>query len=226
MAVLRHTPLVGVPLVDLGLPVGPLHGLVRCGAGVYHVNIVQKQAPDERGGEHGQYGDGAHADIVLHAPGPDDEVGRPVIALGRGRPDGEIRVTGGHLGAEEGQAKVRAVCGEEGRAEEEQDEPLEVALADAAIDKDAVVVRPRDTVLAYGAVLGPGGLQEPAGAAVGARVEQGVVIRVLCHLLLVVLRRDVARVRHDGEVEEEIGADDGDAGYGLLERAELWPDGR
>lgn len=71
---------------------------------------------------------------------------------------------------------------------------MQVALTDAAIDEDAVVVRLRDAVLADGAVLRPRGLQELARAAVGARVEQRIVVRVVRHLLHVVLGRDVARV--------------------------------
>lgn len=102
---------------------------------------------------------------------------------------------------------------------------MHVPLADAVVDEDAVVVGPRDAVLADGAVLGPGGLQEAAGAAVGARVEQGVVVGVLGHLLLVVLGRDVARVGHDREVEEDIWADDSDGTRDLVEGAELGPDG-
>lgn len=85
-----------------------------------------------------------------------------------------------------------------------------VAVADAAVDEDAVVVELGDAALADAAVLGTRRFQETAGPAVLAREEDGVVVGIEGHVVGVVLWGDVSRVGHDGEVEEEVREDDGD----------------
>ena len=123
------------------------------------------------------------------------------------------------------QAERPAIRGEHGGAEEQQDEPVVVADADAVVDEDAVVVKLADAALADAAVLGAGRLEEPAGAALGAGVEDGEVEGVPRHLARVVSRGDEARVAEGGEVEEEVREEDGDGARGLLQGPELRPDG-
>jgi len=92
-----------------------------------------------------------------------------------------------------------------------------VAGADAVVDEDAVVVGARDALLADGAVLGPGGLEEQAGGALDARAEEGEVVRVAGHFAGVVVGRDGAGVAEGGEVEEDVGERDGDGAEGFVD---------
>lgn len=63
-----------------------------------------------------------------------------------------------------------------------------------------------------------------ARPAVCAWVERSKVKRILGHLVLVILGRDVARVAGDGEPEEDVRADDSECGGHLLARGEKGPD--
>lgn len=69
-----------------------------------------------------------------------------------------------------------------------------VAVANAEVDEDAVVVGLGDAALAEAAVLGARRLEELARLAVATRVEDGMVIRVQGHVVSVFLGRDEARV--------------------------------
>ena len=100
-----------------------------------------------------------------------------------------------------------------------------VASADAVVDEDAVVVSFGDAAFADGAVLGAGRLEEAAGRAVRAWVEEGEVVGVARHLGDVVLWGDEAGVGEGGQVEEDIGEQDGDAAGYFVESGELWPGG-
>ena len=51
------------------------------------------------------------------------------------------------------EAEIGTCYGQDGGGEEEQNEPVGVVVADAAVDKDAVVVKLADAVAADGAVL-------------------------------------------------------------------------
>lgn len=73
-----------------------------------------------------------------------------------------------------------------------------VAVAHALVDEDAVVVHATNALLADVAVLGARGLEEAAGAAVVARKENGIVVRVELHVVGVVRVGDVARVSEGG----------------------------
>lgn len=82
------------------------------------------------------------------------------------------------------QAERPAIRGEHGGAEEQQDEPVVVADADAVVDEDAVVVELADASLADAAVFRPRRLKEVAGLAFDARMEDGEVIGVPLHFPL------------------------------------------
>jgi hypothetical protein len=72
-------------------------------------------------------------------------------------------------------------------------------------------------------VLGAGGLEELAGMAGGAGVEDCVVERVAAHFVGVVFGGDEAGVAEGGEVEEDVGQDDSDSAGDLLQCVELRP---
>jgi hypothetical protein len=72
-------------------------------------------------------------------------------------------------------------------------------------------------------VLGASGLQEAAGGALGARVEEGEVVGVAGHLAGVVFPGDGAWVGEGGQVEEEVGEEDGDGSRCFGEGGELGP---
>jgi len=73
-----------------------------------------------------------------------------------------------------------------------------VAVADALVDEDAVVVVAADALFADVAVLGARGLEEAAGAAFVARLEDGEVVGVELHVVGMVGVGDVARVGECG----------------------------
>lgn len=88
-----------------------------------------------------------------------------------------------------------------------------IAVANAEVDEDAMVVGLGDAALAEATVLGARWLEELARLAVAARVEDGVVIRVQGHVVSVCLGCYEARVAVTGEVKESIrrgGNKDGD----------------
>lgn len=80
-----------------------------------------------------------------------------------------------------------------------------VAVSDALVDEDAVVVQPADAALADVAMLGARGLEKPACAALLAGLVDGEVIRVEVHVVGVVVVCDVPRVAGCGQVEENVG---------------------
>lgn len=92
-------------------------------------------------------------DVFLKAPRPDDEVHGPVILVRRRRPDRKVGIPLCDFGTEYGQTQVSAPRGENGTAQQQQDEPVNVAIADAVIDENTVVVRFGDTVFANAAML-------------------------------------------------------------------------
>lgn len=203
------------------LPVGPLEGFVGRGTAVDKPDGVEEKSPDEGRCKDGEQSGGAHVYIVLDAPAPDGGV------LGHGhvlglpeRPAGAPRL---HAGHQDGHSQSAAVDGDEARGQEEQQEPVVVAVADARVDEDAVVVRPRHALLADAAVLGARGLEEAAGPALVARVEERVVVGVEAHVVRVVLPRDVARVAGAAEVEKRVGHGDGDDHGQLSEPPNLGP---
>jgi hypothetical protein len=102
-----------------------------------------------------------------------------------------------------------AVCREKGGREEEQNKVVVVAVADALVEEDAVVIHLGHAALADGAVLRAGGLEEATSPALDARAEEGVVVRVQLHVVGVVLGRNVAWIAEGGVVEEEVGEEDG-----------------
>lgn len=87
-----------------------------------------------------------------------------------------------------------------------------VPVANARVDEDTMVIGLCHAALADVAVLGARGLDELTGSACAARVEEGVVVGVETEMVALVLEADVARVCRAGEIEEEIGEDDGDDG--------------
>lgn len=146
----------GVAVPHVLLPLRPLEGLVGRRAAVDEVRRVGEEAPDERGGEHGEEGDGADARVPADPQGPDAEVGVPRHAAGP--PDGPLRIDGLLELREDGEAQEGGVGGDDGRGEEQEDEPVVVAVPHARVDEDAVVVGPGDAALADAAMLGPRGL--------------------------------------------------------------------
>jgi len=217
-----HAALEHAPVLDVGLPVRPLEGLVGGGAAVDEVERVGEEAPDHGRDHGGEEGDGGEADArVLHAPAPHEE---PVVeAHAAGFPDapeGVLRLDGGRQDEEAHQGAVR---GEEGGREEQEDEVVVVSVADALVQEDAVVVHLGDAAFADGAVLRAGGLEEAAGPAFRARAEEGVVVRVELHVVGVVLGRDVPWVAEGRVVEEEVGEEDGEEGAELIDWVEVRP---
>ena len=86
-------------------------------------------------------------------------------------PPRPARELGHYAVSQEGDAEGAAIRGEDGSRQEQEEEVVLVAVADAAVDEDTVVVELCDAAAADGAVLGAGGLGEAAGAADLAGVE-------------------------------------------------------
>jgi hypothetical protein len=99
-----------------------------------------------------------------------------------------------------------------------------IAVANARVDEDAVMISPGDAALTHIAVLGPRGLEEPTGAAFISGVEESVIIRVERHVVSMILAGNVARVCGAGEVEEHVRHGDSDDDGEFSEEADLGPD--
>lgn len=98
-----------------------------------------------------------------------------------------------------------------------------VPVPHAIVDEDAVVVQPRHAALADSAVFRARRLEQPAGPAFLARVEDGEVIRVQRHVARVRLRRDDARVSECRQVEKHVGQDGRDGAGDLVGAAHARP---
>lgn len=102
-------------------------------------------------------------------------------------------------------AEVRAGDDEGAGGDQQEDEPVRVAVADAAVDEDAVVVGAGDAAVAEGAVLAARGFGEVAGAAGDGGVVVDVVVGVQRHVLGVGEGSDEAGVGGGREVKEDVG---------------------
>lgn len=110
------------------------------------------------------------------------------------RPEGEGRVADARGVGDDAEAEDAAVEGQHGGGEKQEDEVVLVAVADAVVDEDAVVVHLVHAPLAYRTVLGARWLQQAARAAGLAWVEEREVVGVVRHVLRVRGRRHDARV--------------------------------
>ena len=90
-----------------------------------------------------------------------------------------------------------------------------IPISHTSVDEDAVMVGAGNAPLADAAVLRSRRLDDVTCFADVAWVENGKVVWVQRHVVRVVFRGDVARVRDAGEVEEEVGEEDSDGGSEL-----------
>lgn len=109
--------------------------------------MVSEHAPDERRRHYREERDGSEPDVALESDAPGSQVlveCRGVL----GRPDHPGRVVLADRLCCQAGAERGAVDGQHARAEQEQDKPVLVAVANAVVDEDAVVVALCDAVLA------------------------------------------------------------------------------
>ena len=181
--------------------------------------MVREQPGRERPGHRSQQAHGADPHLAVQRPAPEVEPPRPREASGPalGR-DAAAHKGGGdevrlQVGVHEDVSEVRAVGGEKGKGEEQQEEVGVVGAADAGVEPDAVVVVLGDAGAAEGAVFAAGGFGAVTGAAGWHRgrgrgrgvgwVEERVVIGVGGHGEGVDGSRD-GRGAGAGEVEEDV----------------------
>lgn len=84
-----------------------------------------------------------------------------------------------------------------------------VAIPNAGVYKDTVVICPRNTTLADAAVLAARWFDKIAGFADTIWMEEGIVIWIQRHVFCVGVGGYIAWVCGAGEVEEEIWENDG-----------------
>ena len=157
----------------------------------------------------------------MEAVSPDAQVFAPCqVARGPGGPE---RVSVCHLGGHDGETHDGPVGSENSSGEKEEDEPVVVAIANALVDEDAVMIHSADTPSADVAVLGARGLEETAGVALESRLVDGEVIGVEFHVVGVIFIVDVSRVTCRSQVKEDVREDHEDGASGSVERGEVWP---
>lgn len=216
-----QTPPEGEAIVHLGLPILPLHALVGGRPAVYQVGMISEQPPYQGRRHDDQEGHGAHAYVGLDAVGEEDEVVVPRLL--RVLPQGEDAAAGSRILRYHPKPQRTAVRRQQRRRKQQQEEPMLVPVPDAVVNEDAVVVEPGDAALADGAVLGPRRLQQVAGPAFLARVEDGEIVGVKGHVVRVRLRRDDARVAECRQVQKYVRQNDGDCGSELVAVAQSRP---
>jgi hypothetical protein len=102
--------------------------------------------------------------------------------------------------------QVCAICDQDGRRQQEGQKPFVVSSSQTVVDPHAMVVHPRDTSLAYAAVLASRRLQEIARRACIPRIVQHPVVWVMSHLVRMVEIVDVRlAVPLRAEIQEDIG---------------------
>jgi len=138
----------------------------------------------------------------MQSPEPEIPVVAPRKALSS---RGEAGIRGLDHRSDVLDAEVRAGEDEDAGGDQEEDEPVRVAVADAAVDEDAVVVGAGDAAVAEGAVLAARGFGEVAGAAGDGGVIVYVVVGVQRHVLGVSEGSDEAGVGGGREVKEDVG---------------------
>lgn len=79
-----------------------------------------------------------------------------------------------------------------------------VSIAYAIVDKNAVVIHFRDTVLAYTTMLRPGGLDDFASMTPLTWMKDCMIIWIQCHGLIIVPGIDIAWIGVCSEIEKDV----------------------